>query len=117
MKATAKRIKLGEFELTGLMSESGEFGMSLVDFNGLLKFEVESCNLKPIKRYFPDSIINLVNWEVNGKPLRVLKSDDVDNLLWGLSMERNQIAQDILVVLNDTTITYVLRRSFTPKIK
>ena len=116
MKAIARRIKLGEFELTGLMSESGEFGMSLVDFNGLLRFEVESCNLKPINRHFPDSTINLVNWEVNGKPVRVLKSYDVDNLLWGLSMASNKIAQDILDVLNDTTITYILRRSFTPKI-
>ena len=117
MKATAKTIKLGDLEITGLMSDEGLFGMSVIAFNDLLQFGVKGYNLQPIKRYFPDSIVNVVNWEVNGKSLMVLKSGDVDNLLWGLSMSRNQIAQDILDVLNDNTITYILRRSFTPKIK
>ena len=98
MKASTTTVKIGHFEFEGLYSEDGQFGISVTQLNDILQFSVtQNYASRDLKRLLPEALSVTPKWvcELNSKAVNVLLLNELELVIFELSMAGNVVAAEM----------------------
>lgn len=117
VNATTEQVKIGNFQIEGLMFDDGKFGISIPQLNELISFSasnnVASRDLKRLLgNNFSPSKVKIEGFK---QLINAILLSDVETLLFELSISGNKKAQEISRSLIGLSLTQLFADAFNQK--